>query len=360
MNSTKHRVLITVFPGDGIGPEITAATVDVLKKLDERFCLNLDFSFFEVGLERLRKEGATFAPDLLEAARQATGVLLGPISHAIYPSREEGGINVSSALRIGLDLYANIRPSRTRDGIAYWARTPMDLVIVRENTEGFYSDRNMFQGPGELMPTPDLAISLRKVTAQASRRIARCAAELATTRRRKLTAVHKANVLKISEPLFLKETRKAAEEFGLEYEEQLVDSMAALLVRDPQRFDVVVTTNMFGDILSDEAAELSGSLGLGASINCGDHHGMAQAQHGSAPDLAGKDKANPTSLILSAGMMLDWIGRRHDRADLRRAAALLDEVVDKLLADPQKRTADLDGKQTTSSFTKLLCEQLCL
>ncbi|HWL50878.1 MAG TPA: isocitrate/isopropylmalate dehydrogenase family protein [Chthoniobacteraceae bacterium] len=359
MNDPAHPISITVFPGDGIGPEITRATLEVLRTLDRRFRLNLEFPCFEVGLERLRKEGSTFPPALLEEARKAKGVLLGPISHAIYPSREEGGINVSSALRIGLDLYGNIRPSRTRPGIPHWGRTPMDLVIVRENTEGFYADRNMAVGPGELMPTPDVAISLRKVTAQGSRRIARCAAELAAHRKRKkLTAVHKANVLRVSEPLFLNATREAAAEFGLEYDEQLVDSMAALLVRDPQRFDVVVTTNMFGDILSDEAAELSGSLGLGASINCGDEHVMAQAQHGSAPDIAGQDRANPVSLILSAAMMLEWIGRRENRPALCRAGEALETAVDQLLAEPESRTADLGGSQTTSSFTEKLCARL--
>ncbi len=358
MNAANRAVSIIVFPGDGIGPEITQATLEALSCLDRRFGLHLEFTSHCVGLERLREAGATFDSELLESARKASGILLGPISHAIYPPRSEGGINVSSALRIGLDLYANLRPSRTREGIPYFSRTPMDLVIVRENTEGFYSDRNMFSGPGELMPTPDVALSLRKVTVQGSRRIARCAAALAAHRQGKLTAVHKANVLKVSEPIFLAETRAAAEASGVPYDEQLVDSMAALLVRDPQRFNVVVTTNMFGDILSDEAAELSGSLGLAASINCGDEHCMAQAQHGSAPDIAGRDIANPTSLILSAGMMLDWIGQRRGEARLCEAAAMLDQAVDELLANPATRTRDLGGEQSTTGFTSLLCERI--
>src|SRR5256714_5580970 len=155
------------------------------------------------------------------------------------------------------------------------------------------------------MPTPDLALSVRKITAAGSRRIATAAFEIAMTRRRNVTAVHKRNVLKVSEGLFLREVRDVAKEHpDVAYEEQLVDSMAALLVRDAQRFDVVVTTNMFGDILSDEASELSGSLGLAGSINAGDAHCMAKAQHGSAPDIAGQDRANPVSLVLSCPMML--------------------------------------------------------
>src|SRR5262249_47479758 len=142
---------------------------------------------------------------VLDACRSAAGIILGPISHAEYPPREQGGINVSAELRIQLDLYANIRPSRSRAGLPYWGRTPMDLVIVRENTEGFYSDRIMYLGIGEFMPTPDVAPAIRKITASGSARIAHAAFELAAVRRRRVTAVHKANVLKVSEALFLQE-----------------------------------------------------------------------------------------------------------------------------------------------------------
>src|SRR5207253_191961 len=183
-----------------------------------------------------------------------------------------------------------------------------------------------------------------KISAQASRRIAQVAFRLAKTRKRKVTAVHKANVLKVTEGLFLREVRAvAAEHKDVAYDEQLVDSMAALLVRDAARFDVVVTTNMYGDILSDEAAELSGSLGLAASINFGERHCMAQAQHGSAPDIAGRNKANPTSLILSAAMLIDWLGRRHDHATLTAAARIIESSVDALLQRPSTRTIDLGG-----------------
>jgi 3-isopropylmalate dehydrogenase len=276
-----------------------------------------------------------------------------------YPPKAQGGINVSAELRVRLDLYANFRPSRSRAGLPHWGRTPMDLVIVRENTEGFYSDRNMHQGIGEFMPTPDLALSVRKISAHASRRIARSAFELARRRRRQVTAVHKANVIKMSEALFLREVRAVAEQFpDVRYDEQLVDSMAALLVRDAARFDVVVTTNMFGDILSDEAAELSGSLGLGAAINAGERYGMAQAQHGSAPDIAGKGIANPASLILSAAMLLEWLGGRHSRGAFVRAARAIDQAVDRLLEKPETRTRDLGGSLATAEFAAAVCRQL--
>ena len=352
---------LVVLPGDGIGPEITRATLDVLRRADTLFALGLTTEEHEIGLARLARDGSTCPPSVLTAARAADGILLGPVSHADYPPRAEGGINVSGELRIQLDLYANIRPSRSRPGLPHYGRTPMDLVIARENTEGFYSDRNMHWGVGEFMPTPDLALSVRKISAEGSRRIARAAFEIAARRpRQKVTAVHKQNVLKVSEALFLREVRAVAAEFpGIAYDEQLVDSMAALLVRDAARYDVIVTTNMFGDILSDEAAELSGSLGLAGSLNQGEAHAMAQAQHGSAPDIAGQDKANPISLILSAAMLLDWHARRApDRERFADAAAAIERTADALVTDPARRTGDLGGTLGTRAFTEAFCAAL--
>lgn len=350
---------IAVLPGDGIGPEISDATIDVLNAVNSALGLKLAFETHEIGLARLESDGSTLPAEVMEAVKKADGTILGPISHSNYPPRAEGGINASSELRMVLDLYANIRPSRTRAGLPHWGRTAMDLVIVRENTEGFYSDRNMHWGIGEFMPTPDLALSVRKVTAQGSRRIAQAAFDLANERRRKVTAVHKVNVIKVSEALFLREVREVAKAFPeVTYEEQLVDSMAALLVRDAARFDVVVTTNMFGDILSDEASELSGSLGLAGSINASDNTCVAQAQHGSAPDIAGKDRANPTSLILSAAMLLNWLGRRHQKPVYQQAASLIEEAVDATLGNPKERTSDIGGSLGTRAFTSAVVAEL--
>jgi 3-isopropylmalate dehydrogenase len=348
---------LVVLPGDGIGPEITDATLQVLERVKQALSLDLVFDVRQIGLASLRSAGTTFSPSALDACRQADGIILGPVSTADYPARDQGGINVSAELRIQLDLFANVRPSRTRDGLAHWGRTPMDLVIVRENTEGFYADRNMYHGSGEFMPTPDLALSVRKISGLASSRIARAAFELAAARRRHVTAVHKANVLGVTDGLFLREVREFARAHpDIAYDEQLVDSMAALLVRDAARFDVVVTTNMFGDILSDEASELSGSLGLAASINFGDRHCMAQAQHGSAPDIQGQNKANPISLILSAAMLVDWLGRRHNDATLTAAARIIETSVDAVLQKPATRTIDLGGALGTTAFTSELCK----
>jgi len=200
---------------------------------------------------------------------------------------------------------------------------------------------------------------VRKITAHASRRIAKTAFELARARRRKVTAVHKVNVLKVTEGLFLREVRGVAKDYAdVAYDEQLVDSMSALLVRDAARFDVVVTTNMYGDILSDEAAELSGSLGVAASINAGDAHCMAQAQHGSAPDIAGQDRANPTSLVLSAAMLLAWLARRHGHERFAAAERVIESAVDELIKDPATRTRDLGGPLGTKAFAAALCDRL--
>lgn len=352
------RVKILVLPGDGIGPEITEATLAVLDRANARFKLGLEWQREEIGLPALAKLGSTLPAEVMEAAHAAPGIILGPVDHLQYPPRDKGGINPSGELRVKLDLFANIRPAKSRMGVGLTGK-PVDLVIFRECTEGFYADRNMYQGIGEFMPTEDLAMSVRKVTARQSRRIAQVAFEWARRRRKKVTAVHKANVLHITEGLFLREVRKVAREFpDCQLEEVIVDAMAALLLRDPQRFDCVVTTNMYGDILSDEASELSGSLGLAGSVMAGDERCCAQAQHGSAPDIAGQDKANPTSLMLSAAMLLEWLGTRHSRPEFAQAAQAIETAIDGALKDPATRTADLGGKLGTRAFAAEIAGQI--
>lgn len=343
---------ILVLPGDGIGPEITAATIAVLKAATGG---SVTFEEMAIGEASLAAAGSTLPDAVLAEIPRADGVILGPVSHYTYPA---GQPNPSAALRTRFALYANIRPCRSRAGLSILTK-PMDLIIVRENTEGFYADRNMFAGPGEFMPDADSAFAIRKITAAASRRVARAACALAMARSGRLTAVHKANVLKLTDGLFLREVRAAATEFsGVTLDEVIVDAAAALLVRDPTRFDVIVTTNMFGDILSDEASELSGSLGLGGSINAGDDICVAQAQHGSAPDIAGQGVANPTSLILSGAMLLDWIARRRGDAALGEAASRIERSIDRVLEDPGTRTRDVGGPLGTGAFADAVIGQL--
>jgi len=339
---------ILILPGDGIGPEIMAATVQVLGALDEKFGLKLELTERTIGLAALAADGSTLSDAVMDEVRASDGVVLGPADTYAYPAPEDGGINPSATIRKELDLFANIRPSRARDGVPCMTPT-MDLVIARENTEGFYADRNMFQGSGEFMPTEDVALAVRKITRQGSRRIAVAAFDLAKRRRNKVTVVSKANVLKVTEGLFLGEVRDVAKDYpGVELGEVLIDAMAALLVRTPGAFDVVVTTNMYGDILSDEAAELSGGLGLGASVNAGEDHGVAQAAHGSAPDIAGQGIGNPVALMNSAAMLLEWLGARHSRNDLPAAADALNAAVDAVLAHPVNHTPDLGGSAKTA------------
>ena len=351
MNPAPTPIRLLVLEGDGIGPEITAATLEVLSAANSALGLQLAFERADIGLKALRAQGTTLPDAVVQAAKAADGVILGPVSHNAYPPVDRGGRNPSGELRKQLDLYANIRPARSRAGFPPRCGKPVDLVIVRENTEGFYSDRSMFLGHGEFMPTPDLALSLRKITRQGSTRIAEQAFALAMRRRRKITAVHKANVLRVSDGLYLECVRAVAKRFpDVAYEEQIIDAMAALLVRDASLFDVIVTTNMFGDILSDEASEISGSLGLAASLNAGTDHALAQAQHGSAPDLAGKDIANPASLIGSAAMLLGWLGERRRDNRLLRAAEAIEQALDAVIAMAAWRTADLGGPLGTKAF----------
>jgi 3-isopropylmalate dehydrogenase len=349
---------LLVLPGDGIGPEITDATLRVLEAADARFGLGLETHIRQIGLASLAESGTTLPDDVLERVPEVDGTILGPVSHYDYPPRAEGGINPSAELRTRFALYANVRPCRSVADLSV-LRSPMDLVIVRENTEGFYSDRSMYAGSGEFMPDADSAFSIRKITAHASSRVARAAFEIARQRRRLVTAVHKANVVKLSDGLFLREVRRVAQDYpDVELRELIVDAAAARLIRDPGGFDVIVTTNMFGDILSDEASELCGSLGLGGAINAGDGICVAQAQHGSAPDIAGRGIANPVSLIRSAAMLLDWHGARSGRDDLVSAAQAIEAATTAVIADPATRTPDLGGSLTTAQLADTIATAL--
>ena len=350
-----------VLPGDGIGPEIVEAAVGVLRAADAKYQLGISYDYEDVGFASLEKHGTTLREEVLQGARGYDGVILGTQSHADYPKPEKGGRNISAAFRVGLDLYANVRPARTRPYLQSNMREgrTMDLVIMREATEGFYPDRNMAQGWGEMMPSPDMALSVRKVTRHCCDRIARRAFELAMKRRKKVTAIHKANSFHMTDGLFLECVRKVALEFPeVQLDDLLVDASTAYLVRTPERFDVLVAENFYGDILSDLASELSGSLGLAGSIMAGDSLCCAQAQHGSAPDIQGQDKANPTSMILSVAMLLDWIGERHGLPRFCEAAKAIDAAVDRVLRDPEARTADLGGRNGCVAFGSLVARAI--
>jgi len=347
---------ILVLPGDGIGPEITAATLTVLRAAADRFKLDLDLIEDIAGHESLQRYGTTVRPELLEMARAADGLVLGPTATFDF-NPAKGEINPSAFFRKNLDLFANIRPARTFGGVPSKVGA-FDLVVVRENTEGFYADRNMEQGNGEILVTKDVVISLRRITRQACTRIARVAFELAAQRKRHVSAVHKANVLRIGDGVFLDECHAAARQHpGVQLDDYIVDAMMAHVVRAPSRFDVIVTTNMFGDILSDLTAELSGSIGLGGSLNQGDDYAMAQAAHGSAPDIAGRNLANPYSLIVSASLLLAWHGRRSKQTAFVEASAAIERAMESAIS-AREITRDIGGKLGTREAGAALAARL--
>ncbi|MBL8697847.1 MAG: isocitrate/isopropylmalate dehydrogenase family protein [Alphaproteobacteria bacterium] len=344
---------LAVLPGDDIGPEITVATLDVLAAVKRHFSLDIGVEHHAIGLESLKQSGATLTEAVFAAAREADGIILGPVATAIYPPADKGGINPSAYFRKNLDLYANIRPARTF-GRATQRVSAFDLVVVRENTEGFYADRNMTAGDADILVTPDVAIAIRKVTREASTRIAEAGFRLARARRRRVTLVHKANVLKRSDGLFLDACRAVAADYpDVNVDDVIIDAMTAHLVRDPGRFDVIVTTNMFGDILSDLAGELAGSLGLAGALNAGATHAVAQATHGSAPDIAGQDRANPMALIRSLGMLLHWLGERHGAANFIAAGRAIEEAVGATIAAGET-TPDLGGRIGTKAVGRIV------
>lgn len=348
---------IAVLPGDDIGPEITEAALSVLRAADKSFGLGLEFDVHEVGMASHRKTGTTLPDSAVKATFDADGVLLGPGGMTAYPPLSEGGINIPGTIRKKLDLYANLRPARSRNGLER-ARPGLDCILARENTEGFYADRNMFLGSGEFMPTPDIALAVRKITRHASRRIAEKAFELARTRRKHVTVVGKRHVLQASDGLFVEEAEAVARNYpDVTLREVDIDAMVADIYTNPDRFDVILITNMFGDILSNLAVALSGGLGLASALNVGDTHAAANAGHGSAPDIAGKGIANPSGIILSTAMLLDWWGAKQGGEKFHFASKAIEQSMDALLTSGQ-RTGDLGGDLGTQAFAKAIAENL--
>ncbi|SDX92117.1 3-isopropylmalate dehydrogenase [Modestobacter sp. DSM 44400] len=347
-----------VLIGDGIGPEIVPAAVAVADAaVAAAGAAPLEWHPLPIGASAIDENGTPTPAATLDALAALDGWVLGPHDSAAYPEPFRSQLNPSGTVRRHFGLYANIRPAVAFSGAR--AVVPgMDLVVVRENTEGFYADRNTVAGTGEFMPSPDVAIALGVFTRTAVRRIAVTAFELARRRRRRVTVVHKANVLRLTMGLF----RDVCREVGRDYPDVAVDDLhidaaTVHLVRRGADFDVVVTENMFGDVLSDLAGELAGSLGTAPSLNTSDDRAMAQAAHGSAPDIAGRDVANPIAMMLSTAMLLEWLGDRRGDAVLRDAgyrvhAAVRSTVVRGIT------TPDLGGSTTTSGFTAAVVAEL--
>ncbi|MFX1757829.1 isocitrate/isopropylmalate dehydrogenase family protein [Rhodococcus sp. As11] len=351
-----HRHRIGLLEGDGIGLEIVPATRTVVDTAVAAAGVAIDWVPLPVGATAIDTHGSPLPQATLDTLAELDAWILGPHDNASYPPEFRGQLTPGGRIRKHFDLYANIRPASALPGVPS-VSPRMDLVVVRENTEGFYADRNMAVGSGEFMPTPDIALAVGVITRAACERIAHTAFDLASRRRKRVTIVHKANVLSLTTGLF----RDVCQEVGRLYpsvtvDDQHVDAMAALLVRRGAEFDVIVTENMFGDILSDLAAELSGSLGTAASINASRTKAMAQAAHGAAPDIAGQGRANPIALILSAAMLLDRLGARAD-IEFSAAARNIEDAVRATVATGVA-TADLGGTASTDEFTAAVVARL--
>lgn len=351
MVSSPKRV--GVLTGDGIGPEVVPAAIAVADAAAEAEGFRIDWDELPFGAAAIASHGDPVPEATLSALDDLGLWIVGPHDSASYPP-EHSGRTPGAVLRTRYGLFANLRPAKAFSGVPA-TKPEIDVLIVRENSEGLYADRNMAVGSGEFMPTPDVALAVGLVTRSASERIARVAFEAARERAgsgrpARLTIVHKANVLRLTTGLFRDACREVGKEFpDVEVTEQHVDAMAALLVRRPADFDVVVTENLFGDILSDLAGELAGSLGIAGSVNCSATQVMAQATHGAAPDLAGRGVANPVAMIASVAMGFRRYGLMTGDPALVAAADRMDSAVAGTLA-ASIATVDLGGRASTGDF----------
>jgi isocitrate dehydrogenase (NAD+) len=328
---------VSLIPGDGIGPEVMGATVRVLEALR----LPLTFEHCDAGSEVISKYGTNLPRQTLESVLRNGVALKGPTGTQIGAGLPSANV----ALRKGLDLYAALRPVHSVPNLKTRYEN-VDLVVVRENTESLYAGL-------EHIVVPGVVESLKIISEKASTRIARFAFEYARTNgRKKVSAVHKANIMKLSDGLFLDCCRKVAREFPeVTYQEVIVDNMCMQLVRNPERYEVLVMDNLYGDILSDLCAGLVGGLGVVPGANIGERTAVFEAVHGTAPDIAGKNLANPTALMMSAVMMLRWLG-------LAEAAQRFDHALMQVYSEGKVRTTDLGGTATTSEFTDTIIAAL--
>ncbi len=328
---------VTLIPGDGIGPEVTGAAVAVIQAAG----VPVEWESFAAGAEALARHGDPLPRDLLDAIRRTRVAFKGPLTTPIGT----GFASVNVRLRKELDLYANLRPIKSLRGVPSRYEN-VDLVVVRENTEDLYSGL-------EHEVVPGVVESLKIISDRASRRIARFALEYARREgRRKVTAVHKANIMKMSDGLFLRCFQEVAREYPeIEATDLIVDNTCMQLVMDPGQFDVLLLENLYGDIVSDLGAGLVGGLGVVPGANLGEHVAVFEAVHGAAPDIAGRNLANPTAMIQTAVLMLAHLGERG-------AAARIQAALERVLADGRVRTRDLGGAATTTEFTEAVIRGL--
>jgi isocitrate dehydrogenase (NAD+) len=329
--------VITLIPGDGIGPEVTQSVIRMLKTAG----VDIDWERHDAGVVAFKRFGQSLPTALLDSVRRNKVALKGPVTTPIA----EGFTSVNVGLRKALDLYANLRPVSNLPGVDSRFEN-VNLIIVRENTEDLYSGL-------EHEVVPGVVESLKIITQRASTRIAKFAFNHARTNQRtRVTAIHKANIMKLGDGLFLESARTVSRDFtDITYDERIVDAACMHLVMHPEKFDVLLLPNLYGDIVSDLCAGLVGGLGVVPGANMGEETAVFEAVHGSAPDIADKNLANPTALLLSALMMLDHIGERQRAERIRGALA-------RLLSERQIRTRDLGGQASTTEFTDAMCREI--
>jgi isocitrate dehydrogenase (NAD+) len=328
---------ITLIPGDGIGPEVTEAVARIFKAA----ALPIEWERHDAGVIAFKRFNQSLPPSLLESVKRNKVALKGPVTTPIA----EGFTSVNVGLRKALDLYANLRPVQNLEGVSSRFQG-VDLIIVRENTEDLYSGL-------EHEVVPGVVESLKIITERASTRIAQFAfAQARSAGRARVTAIHKANILKLGDGLFLQSTRAVARDnTDISYDERIIDAACMSLVMTPEKFDVLLLPNLYGDIVSDLAAGLVGGLGVVPGANIGEDCAVFEAVHGSAPDIADKNLANPTALLLSGLMMLDHLGERETSTRIRGALG-------RVLSAGKVRTRDLGGTASTTEFTEAICREV--
>ena len=334
---------ISLITGDGIGPELSESAISILETLHDKLGVKTKINSVEAGDAALEKYGHALPDETFQSIKSSDACLKAPVG--------ESAADVLVVLRRKLDLFANIRPAKSYPNVRSLGDN-IDLVIVRENTEDLYT--------GQEFELEGSAVAMRIITEKASKRIARHAFETAVQRnkQKRVTCVHKSNVMRKTDGLFSKSCESVAQEFpDIKFDQMYVDACSMNLIRQPQEFDIIVTTNLFGDILSDESSQVVGGLGIAPAANLGDDFGLFEPVHGAAFDIAGKQVANPTSFILSIKMMLEWLGNKNADHNSLSAAKILESVVLKLLKSGMT-TKDIGGNMSTREFTSELTKNL--
>jgi isocitrate dehydrogenase (NAD+) len=332
---------IAVLKGDGIGPEVTEATVNVLDAVQKKSSFKLNYLYGEAGYHCIAEYGTNLPKQTIELIKQTSACLKGPMT---TPEEPGAPVSVAVTLRRMFNLYANVRPCKSYPSVES-LKPDIDLIVVRENTEGLYSGAESLLAPG-------VGVALRIITREASLKIAEFAFKLASQRRKHLTYVHKANILRITDGIFKDAVKEAQQNYpNVEVDDLHIDAATMQLIKKPESYDVMVTTNLFGDILSDEAAQVTGSLGLAAGANIGANYGMFEPVHGSAPKYAGMNRVNPIATIMAGAMMLDYLGEKE-------AANRIEDAVLSVLIEGKVRTADLGGNSTTSQMATAIVQKI--